>query len=632
MKKFQLLIAILALAALITGCGASQTSAVDSASSSSQVVGAASASNTDTTSVVSSTPAVEYDNEDLTVDISYSDLSDILLNGDSISAESAAVSVNGSVATITAAGEYRISGTLNDGQIVVDTTDPETVTLVLDNASLNASNTAPLYIANAEKVIITLAEGSSNSITDGANYVFATAEEEPNAALFSNDDLTINGSGALTVTGNYNHGIASDDDLKITGGTITVTSVNDGLKGKDSVAIKDGTITINAGGDGIQSSNAEDSEKGYVAIEGGTINIVSGLDGIQAETSLLITGGQIAITAGGGSTELAVSDMGGSGRGQGWDMQNTTTDSASTKGLKGLTNVTIEGGTIVIDSLDDTIHSNNTVVISGGNLQLATSDDGIHADSSITINGGTINLTRSYEGIEAMTITINDGEIHLTSSDDGINGSDGSGGGGMGGGMTASSGVWVSINGGYLYINAGGDGLDSNGTVAMTGGVVLDNGPTNNGNGALDYMGSFNISGGILVAVGSTGMAQAPSSDSSQYSVIYSLDSYAAAGTLLHIETADGQEIITFAPAKEYQSVVVSTPEMANGESYVVYSGGSDSGTETDGLYTGGSYTPGTQVTTFSISSIVTSVNGAGFGGGMPGGGGAPGGGGGRHP
>jgi hypothetical protein len=482
--------------------------------------------------------------------------------------------------------------------------------LVLDGADITSSTSAPIYVANAEKAVITLADGTENVVTDGDTYVLTDPEsDEPDAAIFSKDDLTINGTGSLTVNANYDNGIASEDDLKITGGEITVNAVNDGIKGKDSVAVKDGTITINAGSDGMQSSNAEDAEKGYIAIEGGTLTITAGLDGIQAETQIAVSGGNITVSSGGGSVN---SSNNGGGM---WNDRNAPTNSSSaesTKGLKAGIDITITDGTVNVDSSDDSLHSNGTLIIDGGEMVLASGDDGIHADSAIEINGGNVTITQSYEGIESAIVTINDGNIHLVSSDDGINiagGNDGSSIDGRPGqnDFSGSGNYALYINGGYLAIDAGGDGLDSNGSITMTDGVVLVNGPTNDGNGALDYVGTFNITGGFLVATGSSGMAEAPSTSSTQYSLRYNFASQQAAGTVVHIETQDGQEVLTFAPTKVYQSVVLSSPELANGTTYVVYTGGSSTGSVADGLYAGGTYTAGTQVASLTISSMVTS-------------------------
>jgi hypothetical protein len=568
---------------------------------------------------------VEYDQDDLEVSTDASNLSYVRLDGDSVTFEGSGATVNGSVVTITAAGKYNISGTLDDGQIIVDTQDEETVFLVLDGANITCLTSAPIYVSNADKVVITLADGTENYMTDGDSYTFADAEsDEPNAAVFSKDDLTINGSGSLTVNANYNNGIASKDDLKITGGSITVNAVNDGIKGRDSVAMLEGEITINAGADGIQANNDEDAEKGYISIEGGTLDITADLDGVQAETNLGVSGGDITIVTGGGSV---ASSGGGAWGGRGMEGNpNQTTDSA--KGLKAGVNVTITGGAIQISSLDDAIHSNDSIAINGGDLTLASGDDGIHADATLTINGSNLEITECYEGLESEVITINNGTIHLISGDDGINASSGSGSGAAGGMQMAPRGLGgfesgdnsLYINGGYIVVDAGGDGIDANGPIEMTEGTVIVNGPTNNGNGALDYMGSFNISGGYLVAVGSSGMAEAPSTSSTQYSAMVNLTSSLTGGTLIHIESESGDEVLSFEPTKAYQSVVLSSPELENGETYVVYAGGNSTGTGTDGLYSGGTYSGGTQVTRFTISGMVTGAGSqmGGFRGGRP--------------
>jgi hypothetical protein len=562
---------------------------------------------------------VEYDSEDLEPTVSSAELVSIALSGDAATVEGIGATAEGSVVTITSAGKYRISGTLNDGQIIVDTQDEETVYLVLEGADITSSTSAPIYVMNAEKTVITLAEGSENMVTDGTAYVLEDAtSDEPNAAVFSKDDLTINGSGSLTVNANYNNGITSKDDLKITGGSITVNAVNDGFKGRDSIAILDGTIIVNAGGDGLQSNNDEDPEKGTISIEGGTFDITAGLDGIQAETALVISGGEITIVAGGGSV---VSSSGSTWGGRGME-DNPNKATESTKGLKAGVDLMITDGVIQISSLDDALHSNNSITISGGNLTLASGDDGVHADATLTINGGDLRISQSYEGLESADIVIDDGTIHLVASDDGINASSGNSGvaagmGAMGGGGLGrfeSGDNYLFINGGYVAIDANGDGIDANGSIDMTAGIVIVNGPVSDWNGPLDYLGAFNISGGYLVAVGSAGMAQAPSTTSTQYSVMYNFASPQASATMVHIETESGQDVLNFVPAKEYQSVLVSSPELENGSTYVLYSGGSSSGAVTDGLYSGGAYTAGTQVSSFTITGMVTGES-AGMGG-----------------
>jgi hypothetical protein len=479
------------------------------------------------------------------------------------------------------------------------------VVLVLNGADVTSLSSAPIYVKNAEKTVISLADGTVNSVTDGDSYVFEDpASDEPNAAIFSHDDLSINGDGALTVTGNYNDGITSKDDLKITAGNVTVRAVNDGIEGRDSIAVLDGTITVNAGGDGLQSNNDEDPEEGYIVIEGDTLDITAGGDGMQAETNLLVSGGDITIVSGRGSNSAVSVD--------------------STKGLKAGVDITVNGGTINIDATDDAVHSNDSITINGGDLLLASSDDGMHADATLTINGGNVNIATCYEGLESAAITINDGTIHIVASDDGINVVSASGGGTMmsGGPMESIfAGYYLEINGGYLYVDAGGDGLDSNGTGTLNDGLVIVNGPTNNGNGSLDVGGNLVVNGGFLVAVGSAGMAQSPSAASTQYSALIDMQGTLQAGSIVHIESEDGEEILTFASAKAYQTVVISSPEMENGATYLVYAGGQATGTVTDGLYTDGTYSAGTQVSSFTIASIVTGEStGMGGPGGMGGG------------
>lgn len=556
------------------------------------------------------TISVAYDRDDLDAGWSDSEVSSIALKGNAITMEGSGATVDGTIITITSAGTYSISGTLDDGQIIVDTDDKETVKLVLNGAAISCSTSAPISVINAEKTVITLAGGTENTVTDGSAYIFEDLESnDPNAAIFSKDDLTINGAGSLTVNARYNNGIQSKDELRITGGTITVTAVNDGIKGKDAVAIRDGIITIEAGGDGIQSTNDEDAEKGYVAIECGTIIITAGTDGIQAETGVLISGGTIAISSGGGSTNSSSATTPGR-----WDGGTTADEgdtSSSAKGIKAGVAVTITGGTITVDSSDDAVHSNGSITIGGGTIVLASGDDGMHADASLEINGGGLRITKCYEGLESAVITINGGTIRIVARDDGINvagGNDGSSTNGRPGQNTfeASGTYHLYINGGYVVIDATGDGLDSNGSIDMTGGRVIVNGPTNSGNGALDYNGAFKMTGGFLVAAGSAGMAQAPDTSSTRYSVMVTYSSVQAAGTMVHIESADGEDILTFAPAKAYQSVVVCSPDLKEGSTYGVYSGGSSTGTVADGLYAGGTYTAGTQVTGVTISGIVS--------------------------
>ena len=553
----------------------------------------------------------------------------IKLSDNNTTVDGEGVTVENNTITITNAGTYSVSGSLSDGQVIINTNKEEKTYILLDGAKITCSNSAAINVISSKKTVISLADGTKNYIKDGSEYVFEDeTTDEPNAAIFSKEDLTFIGTGSLEVSGNYDRAIVSKDDLVIQDGNINVTSVGDALRGKDSVVVTGGKITINAGGDGIKSNNTEDTSKGYVSIEGGKLDITAGQDGIQGETNTLIKAGDIKISSGGGSANSS-SDKNNQEWGnwggrpdqisKGPNEQTTTTEntdtseeSTSAKGIKAGVNITIDGGTIDIDSSDDSIHSNYSLLINSGTINMSSGDDGIHSDSTLEINGGDINLTKSYEGIESEVITINDGKIHVVTSDDGMNAAGGNDGSSMNGrpgqnNFASESNGAININGGYIVVDADGDGIGSNGNIEMTDGVVIVNGPTNGGNGALDYDGNFNISGGTLITAGGLGMVQTPSDSSSQNSLNISV-SQQDANSIIHVEDESGNNVLTFAPSKTYQSVVVSSPEIKSNSTYKVYVGGSSTGTQSDGLYSGGTYSNGTEVGSTTVSSSITSI------------------------
>ncbi len=568
---------------------------------------------------------IVFAEEDLDSALDDGDVIEVLLQDDTILVDGAAQ--EDTTLTIQSAGTYHLSGTLLDGGILIAAGDEDKVTLILDGVQMTSSTGSVINVQNAEKTIIELVSGSGNVLTDAAVYsVIDVEKDEPNAAIFSNDDLTIKGDGQLTVNANYRHGIVSDDDLKISSGSITINAVQDGLKGKSSVTIKDGIFVLNVGGDGIQSSETEDIEKGTIIIENGNFQIDAGLDGIQAATDLIINQGVFNITTGGGSVNgvSKVENWGGRMSPNNADQTTTQDTQDSAKGLKAGSELHIYCGTFAIDSADDSLHSDDVIIIEAGDLDLTSGDDGIHADTAITINGSMLDILESYEGIESALITINAGTIHIQSSDDGINVAGGADASGLGdrpgqGNFSDMGDYYLYIHDGYLYIDAGGDGLDSNGSIEMNGGTVIVNGPVNNANGALDYMGTFNVNGGLLIAAGSAGMAQAPSTTSSQYSLMTVLNGTTPAGTMLHFESSDGEDILTFVPAKEFQTILISTAQLNGLDAVNVYYGGSHSGSVVDGLYSAGNYSGGTSLGTYQITGVVTgSIGGGGM---MPGGG-----------
>lgn len=529
---------------------------------------------------------LEFSSDDLEVGYDESDSTTIQLADAQSTSSGDGATVDGNVVTITAGGTYLISGTLSDGQIKVTAPDTEEVHLILNGVEITSSSSAPLLIEEAEKVFVTLAEGSENTLTDkaGSTASIGTGDDATtiDGTIFSKADLTVNGSGNLTVNGNTNHGIVSKDDLVIVSGTYQITAAGQGLSGKDAVKIKDGTFTLNTGADGIQSDNDQEEGRGFVYIAGGDFVMDADQDGIQAETLLQIDGGTFDITAGGGSANAVAKTS----EGMGMDFFNQTpeteteenldtddTSSTSTKGLKATGELIINDGTITINAADDTVHTDGNLTLSGGTLTLASGDDGLHANNDLQLNGSTVAITESYEGIEGKTITINDGEITVLASDDGVNASSGTSTTSeqAGPGETAgSSENALIISGGTLTVNSSGDGLDSNGTIEISGGLTTVSGPENDGNGTIDSNGDTIITGGTLMAAGSSGMAVTFSGSSSQASVLYGFENTYEAESEIELRDADGTVLLSWTADKSFTSVQFSSADLAVDETYTL--------------------------------------------------------------
>ena len=582
MKNKQILSILLALALAFSavGCGAAGGGSVDKSLT-------ADASDTEETSVsdaVSSSLEELFTGRDLSGK-SGEDIVTVTLSGDTASADGAGVTVSDGLVTITADGDYLLSGSFS-GSIVIDADESAKIQLILSEAVIESNGQSAIVVLNADKVFLTLAEGTDNSVS-ATGELAPFGEVNADGAVFSRCDLTVNGTGSLSVKCETGHGIVSKDDLKIASGTITVDAARQGLSGKDSVSIAGGTISITAGTDAIRSENADDAEKGAVSILGGSIAAESGIDGIDATGAVSIEGGSLNITAGGGADSVS---RYASGRG-GWG-ESSSSSSSGGKGVKSDASVTISGGTVDIDSADDAIHTDGDVTISGGALTLKSGDDGVHADASLTISGGSVTVSDSYEGLEAADIVIEAGEISVTASDDGLNaagGSDGSNGGGwFGGDPFAAQDASITISGGTLTVNADGDGIDSNGDLTVGGGTICVSGPTNAGNGALDYNGSGVITGGTFIAAGASGMAENFSNGSTQCSVLVNFASTVSAGSEICVYDADGKLIASYTPEKNYQCAVISAPELAVGGTYTVTAGGLQQSVTLSSTITGG--------------------------------------------
>ena len=507
----------------------------------------------------------------------------VTLSGDTATADGAGVSVSDGLVAITAGGDYLLTGSFS-GSVVVDVEESEKVQLILSGAAIESEGQSAIVVLSADKVFLTLAENSENTVS-ASGELTPYGEVNADGAIFSKCDLTINGTGRVRVDCETGHGIVSKDDLRIASGTLTVTAAKQGLSGKDSVRIADGTITITAGTDAIHSENADDAEKGVITILGGSITAESSSDGIDASGTVSIEGGEITLAAGGGADSASRYASGWGGWGQ-------SSSSSGGKGIKSDMAVSILGGTLSIDSADDAIHTDGDVTVSSGMLTLKSGDDGIHADASLTISGGSVTVSDSYEGLEAADIVIEGGEISVRASDDGLNaagGSDGSNGGGwFGGDPFAAQDASITISGGSLTVNADGDGIDSNGDLTVSGGTICVSGPTNSGNGALDYNGSGVITGGTLIAAGASGMAENFSNGSTQCSMLVSFSGTISAGSEICVYDSQGKLIASYTPEKSYQCAVISCPELTVGESYTVTAGGTQQSVTLSSTITGG--------------------------------------------
>ncbi len=458
---------------------------------------------------------------------------------------------NGNTLTISADGVFEITGTLSDGQIVIDAPDNAVVELVLSGINVSSGKNAAIYCKNCDDLLISLTENTQNIISDVQSYTYDdAAKEEPNAVLFSKTDLNIGGTGWLTVNANFKHGIYTKDDLVIEGGGFNVNSVADAIKGKDSVNILNGKFEITSGGDAVQASNADSTAVGYVQITGGDFVIRSVGDAIQAESSLIISDGRFDIATDG----------------------TPTGKSDSQKGLKAGALLTVENGNCRIISKDDAIHSDADVTIGGGTFYIETKDDGIHADRNLCINGGEIEIPVCYEGFEGTIIEINGGKSYIKASNDAVSAAAGTPEAEAFEGRGGNPHVQAWINGGELEASAGGDVVDSNGNIYVTGGTLrLSAPPYPDYEGSLLCNGDVTISGGNIAAVGCMGVNVYWDK---QPILWFSHANEIAEGSMLSIRDAGGNVILELATQSDAVQSVYTTPDLKVGETYSLYING----------------------------------------------------------
>ena len=587
-----LLLALFLTTASLSGCkDSSSLSSGDATSSGNTEVfsGEDYENSSDTQNYSAQTDSEMFTERDYRTDYDENESIIIRLNGNSASASSDSVNISGTTITITEEATYVISGTLNNGMIIVNAPDTAKLQIVLNGATVASETSAALYVLEADKVFLTLAEGSENFLSNGGSFV-AIDDNNIDAVIFSKQDLTINGSGSLTITSPAGHGIVSKNDLVITGGNYNITSASHTLDANDSVRITGDTyFTANAGKDGIHAENNDDDSLGFVYISNGTIKIEAEGDGISSGAYTRIENGTFDITAGGGSVngEKEASDSWGAfmGRTPGRSLSSDTEDDSKTsmKGIKAAADLIISNGTFKIDSADDSGNSNASITINGGTFEISSGDDAFHADDTLTISSGTINISESYEGLEGLHVQISGGDITIIADDDGVNAAGGTDSSGTTGGRdgmfrrggwssTASDGT-IEISGGTLYIQAEGDGIDANGSLTVSGGYIVINGPTQGNTSTLDYDTAAIITGGTFIGTGASGMAQTFSE--SQQGVISIRVGNQSAGTEIELKDKNGNIILSHSPELSFEIVILSSPDIVSGEEYTVTIGAS---------------------------------------------------------
>jgi hypothetical protein len=480
----------------------------------------------------------------------------IVLNGTSATVDGSGVEATGGTVTVTSAGTFVFSGSLSKGQIVVLAGENDNVRLVLNGVDITAEQNAAIYAKTADKVVVILADGKKNLITDTASYTaIDETSDEPNAAIFADCDLSVAGAGSLAVNANYKHGIATKDDLIVASGDITVNSVEAGLRGKDSITILDGAYILTSGqGDAIKTANDTETDKGWILIKGGVFNINSYHDGISAATAMQIDHGTFTVTAG--------------------ESANNASDDESFKGIKGGLDIVLNGGVFTVASYDDAIHSNTNITITDGEFNLQTQDDGIHADGTLTVAGGKINIPKCYEGIEGSIIDITNGDITVVSTDDALNaagGNDGNDATGPTGKDSFGSGSGaINISGGKVKALAASDCIDSNGTLNISGGTVYALSNTTREGDALDIVEAI-FTGGTVVYGGLSNTGANPSGASTQ-SYVYASGAIPD-GAEISVKQ-NGETLASFTSYSELSVFALSSPEIVSGQSYEIYSNG----------------------------------------------------------
>ncbi len=558
------------------------------------------------------------------------------------------VTIIGNEVTIQTSGIYYLTGAINNAIIIVDADNDADVVIVVEGLSISNTSDSILVVENANQVTLNVKENTVNDWSLSSTSITSIPLIE------SKDDLVITGTGKLTLTNSSGDGINAHDDLIIGNGHLFIHASHHGIEVNNQLSIVGGELVIEAMNDGIHCENNDDNTISSILIMGGLGQLSGDSNGLYSSGSIFLSDGEYEIT--GGSSMVSTVDYSQVAIKAGGVIQvdgGTYIVQTIADGIHSETSFVINDGALTVDSGDDAIHTTGELVINSGTITITAdedglqsdeslyilggiieinakkdglnaikmieiqegiitinaTDDGVHADESILIMGGTLSIIKSYEGLESLDIEIRGGLIDIQSSDDGINAVDETATSFFNpGGMGASGSATLLICGGTTYVNASGDGIDINGSITMTDGLLIVCGPTNNANGALDYDSTFVISGGTLIATGSSGMAQNISSSSSQCGVLINLTS--TSNQLVTLLDDDGDVLVAFDPVKSYQSIVISTPEMRKNHTYQLYIGGSISNQESVqyDCYVGGTLSGGTLKSTFTQTATATSV------------------------
>jgi len=497
----------------------------------------------------------------------YTPAVDIKLAGNSGECIDAGVEIKDERITITRSGYYIVSGSLDNGMLIVHADKEDTVHIILAGAEIHSPASAAIYVRDAGNTIITAAENSKNRLSNGGEYT-SIDDSDIDSVIFSKDDLSINGTGSIEIDAAAGHGIVSKDSLRISDVQLNISAANHGISANDDIGICSGDFHIESGKDGFHAENNDSEELGNVLILDGQFEIKSGGDGISAQNILEIDGGSFDIVSGGGYASAERRDEPPPPFNR--NRTETEEDTISSKALKSGGDTYISGGKYQIDACNDAMHCDANLRISSGVFGITTGDDALHAEQNLAVYGGDISIESCYEGIEAYTIDIQEGNISLYSSDDGLNAAGGNDGSAMdfqrNDPFSNDPDAYIHISGGNIAIHCNGDGIDSNGEIRIIGGNIIVSGPTNGGNGSIDCGIGAYIDGGIFIATGSAQMAEHFDETSAQCSL--AIASAGAEGSLISVLDASGKELYKHTAECSFDYLLLSLPDFQIGDSY----------------------------------------------------------------